>query len=62
MTKYYRKTRDVWILQGYSSSRYGWEDLTSEDWYADIRRRLKEYQENEGGRYRIIRKRVKVQS
>jgi hypothetical protein len=54
---YLRKTEDVWTLQG----RYGhgWEDLTAESSRAEIKQRLKEYRENEGGEYRIVKKREK---
>ncbi len=45
----------IMVLQG----RYGqgWEDLTAETTYREIRARLKEYRENEGGSYRIINRR-----
>ena len=37
---------------------HGWEDLTAEETRKDIRQRLREYQENEGGNYRIVRRSV----
>lgn len=58
MIMYIRKTYDEWTLQG--NYGYGWEDLTSEDSSKEIRERLKEYRENEGGSYRIICRRVKI--
>jgi len=45
----------LWILQG--SYGQGWEDLTAEESFKEIRARKKEYVENEGGSYRIIRRR-----
>lgn len=52
-----RKTEDVYILQGY----YGqyWEDISSSNSLKEIKDNLKEYRENEGGRYKIIKKRIK---
>lgn len=55
---YQRSTEDLWVLQGYYGG-YGWEDLTAETSRLEIRQRLKEYQENEGGTYRIVKKREK---
>lgn len=46
------------ILQGNYGYGHGWEDLTSEESYHEIRARLKEYRENEGGTYRLIKRRV----
>lgn len=44
----------LFVLQGYYN---GWEDLTaSEDW-REIRNDRKDYRENEGGLYRIIKRR-----
>ncbi len=37
---------------------HGWEDLTAEETRKEIRARLKEYRENEGGHYRIVRRAV----
>lgn len=45
----------LWVLQGCYG--FGWEDLTCEELFTEIRARLKEYRENEGGRYRIINRR-----
>ena len=45
----------IFVLQG--TYGHGWEDLTAEETRAEIRQRLKEYRENEGGNYRIVRKR-----
>jgi len=54
---YVRKTEDEYVLQG----RYGhgWEDLTAETTRKEIKQRLREYQENEGGEYRIVHRRVR---
>jgi hypothetical protein len=46
------------VLQGNYGYGHGWEDLTAEESYSEIRARLKEYRENEGGTYRLIKRRV----
>lgn len=57
---YQRKTTDIWVVQGFYSSAYGWEDVTAEEKYRDIRERLKEYRANEPGTsFRIVVKREK---
>lgn len=49
----------LYVLQGFYSM--GWEDLSAEEQNAEgrkaIRQTKKEYQENEGGNYRIIKRR-----
>lgn len=45
------------VLQGDYGHGHGWEDLTAEESYSEIRARLKEYRENEGGTYRLIKRR-----
>lgn len=57
---YIRKTVDEWTLQG--NYGQGWEDLTSEEHYSEIRQRLKEYRENEGGIYRVRVHRVRKEA
>lgn len=57
---YIRKTRDEWQLLGNYGFGDGWEILTCEDSRKEIRERLKEYRENEGGNYKIVCKRVKI--
>lgn len=44
----------MWVLQGI----YGqdWEDLTAEETREAIRARKREYEENEGALYRIVRR------
>ena len=49
------KKRTIFVLQG--TYGHGWEDLTAEETRSEIRQRLKEYRENEGGNYRIITRR-----
>jgi hypothetical protein len=46
------------VLQGFYRGSYGWEDLTAEESFKEIKQRLKEYRENEGGTYRVINRRV----
>lgn len=43
------------VLQGHYS--YGWEDLTTSESYAEVKQNLKDYRINEGGQYRIIKRR-----
>jgi hypothetical protein len=52
------KANTEYILQGNYGYGQGWEDLCAEDTRKEARQRLKEYQENEGGNYRIICRRV----
>lgn len=55
----------LYVLQGNYGYGHGWEDLTAEEinsktpWIARkaIRQTKKEYVENEGGNYRIIKRR-----
>lgn len=48
-----------YILRGDYGYGDGWEDLTAEETYREAREQLKCYRENEGGRYRIVRRAVK---
>lgn len=50
-----------YVLQGNYGFGHGWEDLTAEESRKECRQRLREYQENEGGNYRIVRRAVKPQ-
>lgn len=50
------KYRYMWVLQGHYGV-HGWEDLCAEDTPQEARQRRTEYQENEGGAYRIIYRR-----
>lgn len=45
----------LFVLQGYYS--YEWEDLCASESLEEMRQNRKEYRENEGGSYRIIRRR-----
>ena len=45
----------LFVLQG--NYRHGWEDLTAETLFSEIRARRREYVRNEGGTYRIIKRR-----
>lgn len=61
MSKIINKYLYLLVLQGYYEP-YGWEDLTAEDYHDPgswkrIRADHKAYRENEGGRYRIIKRR-----
>lgn len=52
-----RKYDYTWTLQGHYGAQHGWEDLCSEKLKSEIRKRCNEYMENEGGRYRIVKRR-----
>lgn len=52
------KGQREWILQGNYGYGHGWEDLCAEEFRTEINQRLKEYQENEGGTYRVITRKV----
>ena len=43
------------VLQG--NYGYGWADLTASESYIEVKRNLKDYRQNEGGNYRIIKRR-----
>jgi len=47
----------IYVLQGDYGYGDGWEDLTAEDTKEAIRERRREYQDNEGGVYRIVKRR-----
>ena len=53
---YKRKTTDIYEVQGLYEY-YGYELLTTETTFKEARQRLREYRENEGGVYRIVKKR-----
>lgn len=53
-----RITKDEYELQGLYS--HGWECLCTEDTLKETKERRKEYQENEGGCYRIAKRRVRI--
>jgi len=47
----------IYVLQGNYGYGHGFEDLSASDTFSEIRQTRKEYRENEGGNYRIIRRR-----
>ena len=53
---YQRKTIDEYELQGHYG--FGWECLTTEETRKAAREQLKCYRDNEGGIYRIVKKRI----
>ena len=55
---YVRKTRDEFELQG--AYGQGWECLTTEDSMRAAIEQRKCYRENEGGSYRIVTRRVRI--
>jgi hypothetical protein len=60
---YQRKTRDVFIVEGYFSDEYKWEEVTAEDTRKEILARLKEYRANDSQHdYRWRVKRVRIQN
>jgi hypothetical protein len=60
---YQRKTRDEFIVEGYFSDEYEWEEVTAEDTKKEIRERLKEYRANDPKHdYRWRVRRVRIQN
>lgn len=55
-----RTTRDEWEIQG--NYGYGWECENTEDTRKDALRSLREYRENGSGQYRIVKRRIKLES
>jgi hypothetical protein len=55
-----RVTRDEYIVQG--NYGHGWEDENTETTWPDARRSLREYRENGPGLYRLITRRVRIES
>lgn len=55
-----RVTEDSYEVQG--NYGYGWECVTAEPTYKEARARLKEYRENEGGPFRIYKKRERIEA
>jgi hypothetical protein len=53
-----RRTVQEFIVQG--NYGYGWDDESTEDNEKEAKVRLKEYQLNGSGSYRLIKRRVKV--
>lgn len=54
------KTKIVYVVQG--NYGYGWDDENEEDNRVDARRSIKEYRDNGSGSYRLIRRRVKIET
>lgn len=44
---YQRKTKDVFIIEQYTGSQYGWEDVCCEDTLGEAKKRRNEYRENQ---------------
>ncbi len=57
---YIRKTYDEYQLQANYGYGDGRECICAEESRKEIRQRLKEYRENEGGNYRIVCKRTPI--
>lgn len=49
----------LYVLQGDYGYGHGWEDLTASENFSEVYTDKKEYRENEGGLYRIIKRREK---
>ena len=60
MSKYIRKTRDIWEIQVYYCSEYGFECVCTEYTFQEAKQRKKEYLENENYPVRIVKKREKI--
>jgi len=57
---YKRKTVDVWSIQGYYSSQYGWEEVTQETSYREGIKQLHCYRKNEPYPFRMRLKREPI--
>ena len=51
------KRRYLYVLQGNYGPPYGFEDLTASETKRDMIQNLRDYESNEGGNYRIIKRR-----
>ena len=51
------KWRYLYVLQGNYGPLFGFEDLTASETRREVIRDRKDYRENEGGNYRIIKRR-----
>ena len=47
----------LYVLQGNYGPQYGFEDLTASENLQEVRQDRKDYESNEGGNYRIIKRR-----
>jgi len=54
------KGNRVLVLQGDYGYGHGWEDLCAEEFRTEINERRREYQENEGGTYRVVTRRLET--
>lgn len=60
-TKRVPKTKIIYVVQGNYGYGQGWEDLTAEETWKDIKQRLREYRDNERGvPFRAIRRRERL--
>ncbi len=60
---YTRKTRDYWAVEGNYGYGDGWEEVTAEETWKEIKDRLREYRENERGvPFRARKHREKIES
>lgn len=57
---YIRKTKDEWVVEGYYSCEYGWEEVYTADTRAEAISVLKDYLANEPYDFRIIKKRSRI--
>lgn len=57
---YVRKTKDEYELQANYGYGDGFECICTEETHREIRQRLAEYRQNEGGNYRIVKRRVRI--
>ena len=59
---YKRKTRDVFVIQGYYTSGYGWEDVVEEDSRKAGLEQLRAYRQNAPEYpYQMIVRREKIE-
>jgi len=53
-----RKTRDEFQIHG--NYGYGWHEECAEDTRREARKRLREYRENGGGSYKLVKRRIRI--
>lgn len=47
----------LYVVQGYYTPRYGWEDLTASEEWAEAKANARDYRENDSAPIRIVHRR-----
>jgi hypothetical protein len=59
---YVRKTYDVWVVQGFYTPYYGWEDVYEAQTKQEGRECLRSYLQNDTAPYRLVKRRVRKET